>query len=86
MKPPSPNAHWRDSAKSVRFFMLDGKASFPILLFIMHIKLWTLIVALIFIIFFTSLNRYGLSINAFFRWLRAAIAGRRKVAIPWWME
>ena len=34
----SPGAHWRDSARSARFFMVDARAAFPIFFFyICHI-------------------------------------------------
>jgi len=79
-------AHWRDSARPVKFFIWDGKAAFPMLLFLMHIKLWTFIVAVCAMMFFTILNRYGFTPFVFLRWLRSSIAGRRKLAIPWWME
>lgn len=77
-------AHWRDSARSVRFFIWDGKNAFPMLLFLLHIRLWTFVVAVLATLFFTLLNRYGFSIEVFFRWFRGIIAGRRKIAIPWW--
>lgn len=77
-------AHWRDSARSVRFFIWDGKTAFPMLLFLLHIRIWTFVVALIAMLFFTVLNRYGFSIDVFLRWFRNLIAGRRKAAIPWW--
>ncbi|OGT52830.1 MAG: phosphoesterase [Gammaproteobacteria bacterium RIFCSPHIGHO2_12_FULL_41_15] len=77
-------AHWRDSARSVRFFIWDGKTAFPMLLFLLHIQWWTLIVAVITMLFFTLLNRYGFSIDVFGRWFRSVIAGSRKIAIPWW--
>lgn len=77
-------AHWRDSARSVRFFIWDGKTAFPMLLFLLHIQWWTLIVAVIAMLFFTILNRYGFSIEVFWRWFRTTIAGQRKIAIPWW--
>lgn len=77
-------AHWRDSARSVRFFIWDGKTAFPMLLFLLHIQWWTLIVAVTAMLFFTILNRYGFSVEVFSRWLRTSIAGQRKIAIPWW--
>ncbi|AAO91137.1 IcmT/TraK family protein [Coxiella burnetii] len=77
-------AHWRDSARSVRFFIWDGKTAFPLLLFLLHIQWWTLIVAVTAMVFFTVLNRYGFSVEVFLRWLRSAIGGRRKIAIAWW--
>jgi intracellular multiplication protein IcmT len=86
MKQPSSDAHWRDSARPIRFFMWDGKAVFPLILFLMYPRWWTLGVALATMMFFTLLIRYGLKINVFLRWLRTAIAGNRKFSKPWWME
>lgn len=83
--PPS-NAHWRDSARASKFFIFDAKAAFPMLLFLVHIKLWTFIVAALAMFFFTLLNRYGFSVDVFLRWLRSFLAGPRKTAIPWWMN
>lgn len=80
------NAHWRDSARSIRFFIWDGKAAFPMLIFILYMRLWTLIVAVATMMFFSILNRYGFTPMVFLRWLRSFIAGRRKMAIPPWME
>ncbi len=81
---PLNEAHWRDSARPVKFFIWDGKTAFPMLLFLLHIRWWTLIVAVVAMLFFTILNRYGFSIEVFFRWFRNLIAGRRKIAVPWW--
>lgn len=80
------NAHWRDSARRVRFFIWDGQAVFPLVLFLVHIKLWTLIVALSTMMFFTVLNRYGFRPIVFLRWLRSFVAGGRKMSQPWWMR
>ena len=77
-------AHWRDSARLVRFFIWDGKTAFPLLLVILHPRLWTLVVAVVGMLFFTVLNRYGFTVDVFLRWWRSSIAGRRKSAIPWW--
>lgn len=77
-------AHWRDSARNVRFFFIDFRACFPLLLFLLHIRLWTFILALIATIFFATLERYGFSVIVFLRWLRSFVAGPRKIAKPWW--
>ncbi len=82
----SENAHWRDSARPVRFFIWDGKTAFPLVLFIMHWAWWTLGIAVGGMIFFTILNRYGFSVEVFGRILRGFIGGTRKTAIPWWDE
>lgn len=86
MRPPSPDAHWRDSARPSRFLFFDIKAVFPMLLFLLHIELWTFIVAIVATLFFTILNRYGFSVEVFLRWFRSLLAGPRKMAIPWWMH
>jgi intracellular multiplication protein IcmT len=82
----SVDAHWRDSARPVKFFIWDGRASFPVVIFLMHMTLWTLFLTIFLIVFFTILNRFGFTPIVFFRWMRNLIAGRRKMAIPWWMS
>ena len=81
----NPDAHWRDSARPIKFFIWDGRAAFPVLIFILHVALWTFITALTLIVFFSVLNRYGFTPMVFFRWFRSIIAGGRKMSIPWWM-
>lgn len=77
-------AHWRDSARSIRFFIWDGQAAFPMLLFLLHMRIWTLLVAVGAMMFFTILNRYGFTPIVFFRWLRNLASGKRKISRPWW--
>lgn len=84
MPQPTNNAHWRDSARTARFFFIDAKAAFPFFLFLLHITLWTFITAFAIMVFFTVLNRFGYSIEVFLRMFRAMLAGPRKTAIPWW--
>ena len=80
------DSHWRDSARPARFWFLDCRAAFPFLLFLLHIRLWTFIVAIVAVIFFALLERYGFRVTVFGRWLRATLAGKRKMAIPWWLD
>lgn len=82
---PSPDAHWRDSARDLKFFFVDAKMAFPFILWLMHMKLWTLFVAIGAMIFFTVLNYFGFSPVVFLRWFRALFAGRRKMSKPWWI-
>jgi intracellular multiplication protein IcmT len=79
-----PNANWRDSARAPRFFMMDARAAFPLLFFLLHIQWWSLIVALVATVFFAVLGRYGFTLSVFGRWLRTSLAGKRKYASPWW--
>lgn len=86
MELPTANAHWRDTARSIKFFMLDGKTVFPLVSLMIYPRMWTLIVALIATVFFSLLNRYGLTVSIFIRVLRNAASGRRKISNPWWMQ
>ncbi len=81
---PSPDASWRDSARYPRFFIFDSRAVFPFMLWLLHMKIWTFVVALIAMAFFSLLLRFGFTVSTFLRWARAKIAGSRKAAKPWW--
>lgn len=86
MKLPPADAHWRDSARSPKFFIFDAKAAFPLLLYLVHIRLWTFIVAVVAWLFFSYLNYRGFSLEVFLRWIRSTLGGKRKIATPWWMS
>lgn len=77
-------AHWRDSARSARFFMVDARAAFPIFLFLMHIRVWTGALVLVSALFFGIIEHYGFSLPVTFRWLRTFFAGHIKSSRPWW--
>ncbi len=80
------DSHWRDSARSARFFIIDARAAFPFLLFLLHIRLWTFIVACIAMSFFALLEKLGFNLTVFFRWLRSFLAGPHKTSSPWWKQ
>ena len=77
-------AHWRDSARNVKFWFVDFRATFPLLILLLHIRLWTLALSIVAIVFFTLLERFGFTPIVFLRWMRAYVAGPRKIAQPWW--
>lgn len=77
-------AHWRDSARNVRFWIVDFRACFPLLLMLFHIRIWTFVIAIFATLFFAALERYGFSVAVFLRWMRSYLAGPRKIAQPWW--
>ncbi len=81
----SPTAHWRDSARSARFFMVDAKAAFPIFFFLMHIRIWTAMLVLTSALFFGIVEHFGFTLPVFFRWLRNLFAGPIKSSRPWWI-
>ncbi len=74
------NASWRDSARKVRFFIFDCSAAFPLLIWLVHMRIWTFILAIVGFFFFGLLNRFGFTFTIFFRWLRQLVAGPRKIS------
>jgi len=82
----SPDTHWRDSARSARFFIFDAKAAFFLVLFLLHIHLWTFVVTVLAMCFFSFLEHKGFSFQVFLRWLRTQLAGKRKASDPWWKK
>ena len=77
-------AHWRDSARTPRFYFIEGHAAFPLLLFLLHIRWWTFTLAIAATIFFSVLAHYGFSVQVFLRWTRCFFGGKYKTASPWW--
>ncbi len=77
-------AHWRDSAREVKFFFVDSRAAFPFVLFLLHMRSWTFWTALGLMLFFAAISHFGFTVPVFKCWIRAFAAGRRRVARPWW--
>jgi len=82
----SEDAHWRDSARTARFFIVDAKAVFPLLLFVFNIAWWTFAIVILSITFFGIIEKFGFTLPIFWRWTKSFIAGPIKNACPWWLE
>jgi intracellular multiplication protein IcmT len=80
------STHWRDAARTPRFFFMDALAAFPFLILLLHIRLWTFLFAVFCTIFFATLERFKFTIPVFFRWFRSFLAGPIRVAKPWWRK
>ena len=85
MTMPTANASWRDSVRFPRFLIFDSRAVFPLFGFILHIRWWTFITAVVVMLFFSLLLRYGFTLGIFGRLVRSALAGKHKSAKPWWV-
>jgi intracellular multiplication protein IcmT len=81
-----PTAFWRDSARNPRFFMVDALTALPLVLFLLHIRKWTFILAILTTIFFGVLERFNFTLPVFIRWARSSFAGRVKIAKPNWRQ
>ena len=76
-------AHWRDSARTPKLFMIDAYSAIPLFIFLLHIRWWTFITACCITAFFVLINRFGFTVPVFFRWLRAFMAGNERSARSW---
>jgi intracellular multiplication protein IcmT len=63
---------------------VDYRACFPLLILLFHFSWATFVFAMVAILFFYLLERYGFTVAVFGRWLRSFVAGPRKIAQPWW--
>lgn len=70
--------NWRETARTPRFFFLDARTLVPIFIFLMHMRLWTLAVAVISIALFTVLERLGYDLNVLFRVVRTRMIDKHR--------
>lgn len=77
---------WRDSGKSVRFFIFDGRSAIFILLFLVHITSTTFYLMCLGFVFFAILERMGYTYPNAMRAARLFCAGKVKRTSPWWMK
>jgi intracellular multiplication protein IcmT len=66
--------------KSARFFALDARAAFPFLLVLIHVKVWTIVLALITTFIFWLAERLGLRFDAALRSVRTWFVVPRRPA------
>jgi intracellular multiplication protein IcmT len=78
--------HWRDAARTPRFYFMDAWAALPFLFFFLHMRLWTFILSLVFTLFFIILEKFKFTLPVFSRWLKATLAGPLRMAKPWWRQ
>ena len=70
--------HWRETARNPRFFFMDAKVSLFILLFLMHMRLWTLILVVCVMAIFTALDYYKYPLPVAWRIFKSFLAGSYK--------
>jgi intracellular multiplication protein IcmT len=69
------SAHWRNTFKSPRFFIVDARISVFLLVFLMHIRLWTFLILVVTAAIFYIVERRGYAFESAIRALRLKIAG-----------
>lgn len=72
--------YWRETHKLPRFLIFDGRVVLPILLSILHMRLWTIILTVIVLIALFYFDRKGISADSIARFLRAKFVGSHRTA------
>jgi hypothetical protein len=72
-------AHWRDSGRIPRLWLIDARGSLTILLVLLHMRVWTFSLMFFVILFLIGLQYYRMPIPVFFRVVLGALVGKRKV-------
>jgi intracellular multiplication protein IcmT len=75
--------HWRNTQKTVRFFIFDARAGFFVVLVLVHARLWTLCLAIFVMTIFWLLERRNLSFPAALRAIRVWFIGPRRPGWIW---
>jgi intracellular multiplication protein IcmT len=75
-------AYWAATARPFMLGPLDGTAVFPILLFMLHIRTWTLVVLSLFLVFLAVVRHYGVTLPVMARYALTAVGGRRVRRLP----
>lgn len=67
---------WAYTARPFMLGPIDGYAVFPVLLFLLHIRIWSLVVLLTYLVVSMFLDRHGYNLPVLIRLLRVRIGGR----------
>jgi hypothetical protein len=76
------NWHWRNSMRTVRFLAFDARAALPLPLLLVYARLSTLILTIVFMVFFRYLEKKGLTFPASMRTFRMSFVGNDR---PGWI-
>ncbi|MCE2576649.1 IcmT/TraK family protein [Komagataeibacter sp. FNDCR2] len=75
---------WRFTADPVRLLIIDCRALAPMALWLVHMREWTFITAIIGVAFFGILAWMGLTLPVAWRMFRVFVSGSRRPLLPAW--
>ena len=73
--------HWRDSALTPKFFTVDARAAFFVVIFLMRPNRYTFGAVVTVLVILSILNYYRVGLMASGRLLRGFLTGRKKIII-----
>lgn len=74
-------SHWRNTARPARFFAIDARACLVVFLFLVHIRMWTLVLMIGVLIAATIMERYGMTLPVMLRRVRVFFVGHKRPAL-----
>ena len=77
---------WRNTMMPVRLYLVDARALIPVMIFLVHWRIWTLYMAAGGIALFTVLEWFGLTFPAARRTIRRYLVGSVRAALPSWKK
>ncbi|MHA6345910.1 IcmT/TraK family protein [Roseivivax sp. CAU 1761] len=75
-------AHWRNTFKAPRFFFFDARLAVFLVGFLLHIRLWTLLLLIAVFAAFYWVERYGYDFASALRAIRLYFAGPVRNPVP----
>lgn len=76
MKVKSVSAFWRDTAETLRVGVIDAWIFFPILVWMLHVKIWTTVLLITLVAASIGARFFGYSVPRATLALRARLAGK----------
>ena len=75
---------WRNAGRTPTILMMDARALFPLFIWLMHMRMWTFVLAVLSTIFFAVLAWQGYSLPVLIRTIHHKVRGPVCYARPWW--
>jgi len=77
---------WRESGRSVRFIIFDGRSSAALLIYIVHWSWITFYIAASVLAFFAIIERFNYTLPVARRKAMVLLLGKMRRARPWWRQ
>ena len=81
-----PQGSWRDTGREAKLWIFNSSATFPILFFLFSPSFTAAGLVVLTIVVLMLLDYYGFKPIVFLRLIRSMLAGRVKLARPWWLR
>lgn len=77
---------WRETGRPYRIFGIDGRAIFPVLIFLVHFSMFTLFLGIGGVLAFALLEHKKYTVPNARRRAGVLLIGKRRAARAWWRE